>query len=59
MIVAVCPFMKWVEVGILAHKDALTVVCWFYANTTCHFAVPLAVHLDRGSEFRGAFTAYL
>ena len=59
VIAAVCPFMKWVEVGVLACKDALKAVCWFNANITCHFGVPLAVRSDRGSEFRGAFAAYL
>ena len=47
VILAVHPFTKWVAAGILACKDALTVVHWFHINITCYFGVPLAVCTDR------------
>ena len=59
LVVAVCAFSKWVEAGILRTKHAAEVAAWFHTNITCRFGVALLVRTDRGTEFAGAFAAYL
>lgn len=58
MVVAVCPFSKWVEASPLENKGSYTVAEWFHAQIVCRFGVPWGVRLDQGKEFRGAFEEY-
>ena len=59
LIVAVCPFSKWVEAGILPDKRSSTVARWVHAELLCRYGSPRIIRSDRGSEFRGAFEVYL
>ena len=59
IIVCVCIFSRWVEVGVIWDKQASTIASWFHSNKTCRFGTPVVVRSDRGSEFRGVFHRYL
>jgi hypothetical protein len=58
-IVAVDPMTKWVEIGALRNKASATVASWSHANITCRYGPPARVRSDQGTEFKGAFAAYL
>ena len=59
VIVAICVFSKWVEIGLLPRLTSAETTRWFHDTIVCRFGVPAAVRSDRGSEFRGDFAAYL
>lgn len=59
LIVAVCPFSKWVEAGPLPDKQSSTVTTWFHSHVVCRYGAPACVRTDRGGEFKGDFAAYL
>lgn len=59
IIVAICVFTKWVEIGLLSHLSSKATTTWFHETIVCRFGVPAAIRTDRGSEFRGEFDAYL
>ena len=59
IIVAVCVFTKWVEIGAIASVDAATVRKWFHGNIVCRYGVPGMVRTDGGAEFKGEFHSYL
>ena len=59
VVVAICAFSKWLEVGLLNRKDAATISRWFHNNIACPYGTPLLVRSDRGTKFRGHFAAYL
>ena len=50
---------KWVEVVVLARRDAETVWQAFFEMIICRYGVPLGVQVDQGNEFKGAFAAWL
>lgn len=58
VILAVDPFSKWVEGGVMENLKAETVITWFHDNVVCRYGIPLWVRTDRGSEFRADFEAY-
>ena len=59
VVVAVCIFTRWVEVGILANLTSAVVAEWFHREIVCRYSLPMAVHSDKGTEYRGAFDDYL
>ena len=59
IVVAVCAFAKWVELGVLAHIDAETIRKWFHENIVCRYGLPSIVRTDGGAEFKGEFRTYL
>ena len=58
VIVAICVFCKWVELGLLKDLSSASVRDWFHENIVCRYGVPAAVRCDRGAEFRGEFESY-
>ncbi len=58
-VVAVDPMTKWVEIGALRDKASATVAAWFHTTITCRYGPPARVRCDQGTEFKGAFAAYL
>ena len=58
MVVAVCPFSKWVEAAPLVNKSSHVVATWFHSEIVCRYGVPWGVRLDQGKEFRGFFEQY-
>ena len=58
VIVAICVFCKWVELGLLTTLTNRSVRDWFHENIVCRYGVPAAVRCDRGGEFRGEFKSY-
>lgn len=59
LLICVCVFSKWVEVVVLARRDAETVWNAFFETVICRYGVPLGVRVDQGNEFKGAFAAGL
>ena len=59
VVVAVCIFTRWVEVGILANLTSADVAEWFHREIVCRYGLPVAVRSDKGTEYRGAFDDYL
>ena len=59
MLIIVCVFSKWVEVVVLARRDAETVWQAFFGMIICRYGVPLGVWVDQGNEFKGAFATGL
>ena len=59
IVVTMCAFSKWVEVGDLPHKGAYLVMELLYINVVCGFGMPLLVRSYCRSEYSGAFSAYL
>ena len=59
VVVAVCNFTRWVEVGILANLTSADVAEWFHREIVCRYGLPVAVRSDKGTEYRGAFDEYL
>jgi hypothetical protein len=58
MVVAVCPFSKWVEAAPLTDKSSHTVMQWLHKDIVCRFGVPWGIRVDQGREFRGSFERY-
>lgn len=59
LVVCVCEFSKWVEVGIVRGTlDSLWVTKWFHLNITCRYGAPARVRTDRGREYLGNFRIY-
>ena len=46
MVVAVCPFSKWVEAAPLVDKSAQTTVQWLHSEIVCRYRVPVAIRVD-------------
>ena len=40
LIVAVCPFSKWVEASPLRDRSSGTVAAWFYESILCRYGLP-------------------
>ena len=59
IVVAVCVFTKWVELGAIASVDAGTIRRWFHEHIVCRYGLPGVVRTDGGSEFKGEFRSYL
>ena len=59
LVMVVCPFSKWVEVGILPIKHSSTVGGWVHAELLCRYGLPQVIRLDCSAEFRGAFEVNL
>ena len=59
LVTAVCPFSKWVEVGVLPDRHSSTVARWVHAELLCRYGLPWVIRLDHGTELRGAFEVYL
>ena len=59
IVVAVCAFTKWVELGALLHTDAGTIRNWFHENILCRYGLPSIVCTDGGAAFKGEFRPYL
>ena len=53
MLVAVCPFTKWVEVGTCASMASADVMHWVHASIVMCFGKPAVFQVDRGTEFAG------
>ena len=58
VIVAICVFCKWVELGLLKTLTSRSVRDWFLENIVCRYDVPAAVRCDRVVEFRGELESY-
>lgn len=58
LIVAVCPFSKWVEAGPLPDRSSTTVAAWVHEHIVCRYGVPRAFRVDQGKEFTGGFREY-
>lgn len=50
LVVCICVFSIWVEMGFLQTKRATEVARWFHLNITYRFGVPLAVQSDCSGE---------
>ena len=59
LLIIVCVFSKWVEVVVVARRDAKTVWQAFFEMIICRYGGPLGVQVDQGNEFKGAFAAEL
>lgn len=59
IVLAVCVFSRWVEIGCVADLKSTTICEWFHQNVTCRYGLPVAVRTDKGREFAGAFSLYL
>ena len=59
VIVAVDPFTRWVEIGILATLNSMHTAHWFHEQIICRYGVPAAVRTDKGTEYQGMFDTYL
>lgn len=46
IIVAVCAFSKWVELGALENVDSECTTRWFHDNIICRFGLPAIVRTD-------------
>jgi hypothetical protein len=57
--VAIDPFTKWVELGIMENLDSHCTTKFFHEDIVCRYGTPFAVRSDRGSEYKGRFHRYL
>ena len=46
LVVAVCPFSKWVEAAPLEDKSSHSVATWFHSQVVCRFGVPWGIRMD-------------
>ena len=53
ILVAVCPFSKWVEVGTCALTSSTDVARWVHTNIVTRFGKPAIFRVDCGTEFPG------
>ena len=53
VVVYLCIFSKWAEVGFVPDKESITIARCFHANITCCYGTPGYGHADNGGEFRG------
>ena len=51
MIVAVCPFSKWVEAAPLHYHSSSTVAWWLHLEVVCRYGIPRLIRCDHGEEF--------
>ena len=58
LVVAVCPFSKWVEAAPVENKSSFTITSWFHSQIVCRFGVPWGIRVDKGKEFRGFMEGY-
>jgi Integrase core domain len=58
IVIAIDPFSKWIEGGVVPNLKADTITTWFHDNVVCRYGVPQWVRTDRGSEFKADFEAY-
>ena len=56
--IAIDPFSKWIEGGVVPNLKAATITTWFHDNVGCRYGVPQWIRTDRGSEFKAYFEAY-
>ena len=49
LLIIVCVFSKWVEVVVVARRDAKTVWQAFFETIICRYGVPLGVRVDQGN----------
>ena len=59
IIIAVDPFMCWLELGKLQLLNSHETATWFHLETTCHYGLPRVVRLDCGPDYCGDFNHYL
>ena len=59
LLIIVCVSSKWVEVVVLARRNAGTVWQEFFEMIICRYGMPLGVWVNQGNEFKGAFIAGL
>ena len=59
LLIIVCVFSKWVDVVVLARRDAETVWQAFFEMIICRYGMPLGVWVDQGNEFKDDFAAGL
>lgn len=59
ILLAIDPFTKWIELGVLDHLNSHETAVWFHNNIVCRYGTPYAVKSDRGVEFQGRFHRYL
>ena len=59
LIVAIDPFSKWVESGLLPELNSLETANWFHNKVVCRYGLPAIVRTDRGTEYAGQFKWYL
>jgi hypothetical protein len=58
VIIAIDPFSKWIDGGVVPNLRAATITTWFHDSEICRYRVPQWVRKDRGSEFKADFEAY-
>ena len=55
VIVAIDPFSKFVEMGILPAHNSQEVARWVHEQIVCRYGQPIRFCTDKGTEFMGAF----
>ena len=51
-------FGKWVKGAPLAKLDSHHTTVWLHDELVCRYSTPLAICMDRGSEYCSAFSYY-
>ena len=59
IIIAVDPFMCWLELGKLLLLNSHETTTWVHLETICCYGLPKVVRSDRGPEGCGDFDCYL
>lgn len=59
IVLAICAFSKWPELGIIPNHDSESVTRWFHEQVVCRYGCPSLVRSDQGTEYQGAFHEYL
>ena len=59
VMIALDPFVRWLEVGKLPTLNLHETTCWFHEQVTCRYGLPFIVQSDRGPEYQGAFDRYM
>ena len=55
IVIAVCVFSKWVELGVPPSLESRHTADWFYQDVISRYGCPYAVRTDQGREYLGAF----
>jgi hypothetical protein len=53
LVVAVCAFTKWVEIGRLFTKSSAEMTEWIENNIIARYGLPNVIRTDNGDEYHG------
>lgn len=59
VVIGICVFSKWPEMGIIPTLNSACVAEWFYQEIICRYGCPKSVRTDQGSEYKGEFDSLL